>query len=164
MCASPAFQVQVVHGDSTEPMLRLAGELDIAGVAELEAVFEALESLSAEVIHVDLSQLSFLDSAGLQALLAADGRGRDVGRRLVFIQCENRAVRRVFELTGMERYLQINGAPAPPPFDAARRIQVPPETLQFPDQASSMTPGEEAGGAPGGGRGHVRQARINKGL
>jgi anti-sigma B factor antagonist len=106
MSARPPFQVQIAR-DTTRPVLRLAGELDVSGVPDLEAAFEVVEALPAEVILVDLSRLSFLDSAGLEALLKADNQAQRVGRQLVFILGEHRIVRRVFELTGMEHYLRL---------------------------------------------------------
>jgi anti-sigma B factor antagonist len=106
MSASPPFQVQIAR-DTTRPVLRLAGELDLAGVPDLEAAFEAVGALPADVILVDLSRLSFLDSEGLKALLKANNQAQLVGRQLVFILGEHFIVRRVFELTRMEHYLRL---------------------------------------------------------
>ncbi|MGH2718752.1 MAG: STAS domain-containing protein [Actinomycetota bacterium] len=89
------FEVIVRPGSGA---LRLVGELDISTASLLEEALHEPTSLGGDVV-LDLSELSFIDSTGLQALLAL---GRDLGQggRLV-LHSLSPAVARVFELTGL---------------------------------------------------------------
>ena len=49
-------------------LLRVAGELDLVSEPELES---ALLEAAAQPIRIDLSELAFMDSTGLRALLGA---------------------------------------------------------------------------------------------
>ena len=101
----PAFECQA----SREPdhvRLSLHGELDIAGAPHFEAALAELELEHPERILLDLRGLSFLDPSGLRALLLADTRAREAGRRLTILQGPE-AVRRVFEITGLEERLEL---------------------------------------------------------
>lgn len=86
--------------------LSLFGELDIAAAAEFESALDELERDRPQRIVVDLRGLTFLDSTGLRALLGADTRARKAGRRLTIVQGPD-AVRRVFEITGLEERLEL---------------------------------------------------------
>lgn len=86
--------------------LSLYGELDIAAATDLEAALEEVEHDRPERILLDLRGLTFLDSTGLRTLLAADTRAREAGRRLTILQGPD-AVRRVFEITGLEERLEL---------------------------------------------------------
>jgi anti-sigma B factor antagonist len=81
------------------PVMRLAGELDIAVVDELEAAVAEARSMGSGDVVIDLRGLTFLDSRGIAALVAADLEGRDGQRPVKFIRGPR--VHRVFELTGV---------------------------------------------------------------
>jgi anti-sigma B factor antagonist len=81
-------------------------EIDVTNAAALlAAVSEAIEPGSALVI-VDMSRTRFCDSAGLNALVAADRRARAEGGevRLVIVA---EAIVRVVALTGVDRVVPI---------------------------------------------------------
>ncbi len=96
---------------TAEPDLRLAftGELDLAGVAEAQTTL--LDALAlGRTLSVDLSGLSFIDSAGLGMLVrAAEANGLD---DLRFHGPLTPPVGRLLALTGMDDVLQV--APAAP--------------------------------------------------
>ena len=75
----------------------LRGELDLGAEAAFRRELEP--AASAPTVVLDLSRLTFMDSTGLQAILAADKlcekRGHDL--RLTGVKG---AVRRLFDLTG----------------------------------------------------------------
>ena len=81
------------------------GELDIATTPILERAFEAVYEGDAAMIIVDLTQLSFIDSAGIRALLQmneaceADDRLRVVNG--------SPAVVRVLDISGVRHHLPI---------------------------------------------------------
>jgi anti-sigma B factor antagonist len=55
---------------------------------------------------LDLRPLTFMDSSGLRALLAADTRAREAGGRLVLIRGDER-VQRVLRITRLDERLEI---------------------------------------------------------
>jgi anti-anti-sigma factor len=90
--------------------LALAGEVTIYRVSALrQALLEALER--ANVVEVDLSQVSELDTAGAQLLLfgrrAAEARGKEL-----HLRAPSAAVVEVFELLNL-RHLTPNLASTP---------------------------------------------------
>lgn len=87
--------------DGHRNVVRLRGELDLAYAAPVRA---ALASVAGHEVEVDLSALTFLDAAGLSALLAARRAVTARGHRLRFCGAVP-AVRRVFELTDLAAVL-----------------------------------------------------------
>jgi anti-anti-sigma factor len=86
-------------------IVRLHGELDIAGVDALNRALRVAQRDPAGKAIVDLRGLTFLDSCGLGALLAADLAGRDGQARVKFIIGKHN-VQRVFQITGVDRHLE----------------------------------------------------------
>jgi anti-anti-sigma factor len=92
------FRMEVEDADGADtPVLRLFGELDLVSA---EAVQHALVALARSEVVVDLSQLEFIDSSGLAALLRARRRIEEAGQRLE-IRGAQGATRRVFEAAGL---------------------------------------------------------------
>jgi anti-anti-sigma factor len=80
--------------------IAVEGELDLATADDLERELLRVEASAAQVILVDLSGLSFIDSTGVRLLLSAHARSRADGNRLALLRGPA-AVQRVFELTGI---------------------------------------------------------------
>jgi anti-anti-sigma factor len=80
--------------------LVLAGELDLASVPEFGEVVERICAGSPRAITVDLSQLAFMDSSGLHAILTLGEHCRERGYDLQIIPGQPQ-VQRLFELTGL---------------------------------------------------------------
>lgn len=96
----------VVHcdGDTT---VWLGGELDLASAAELVTRLDALAETSAGTVTLDLTDVTFIDSTGLVAILAARQRIVEAGRQLK-VRNPSRPVQRVLELSGAETVLDID--------------------------------------------------------
>jgi anti-sigma B factor antagonist len=90
--------------------LRLTGELDLATSRAFESALARLEADRPPVAIIDLSGLGFIDSTGLSAVMRASQRADDRGGRLAIVRGPA-AVHRVFEMTGLDRSLEILGAP-----------------------------------------------------
>jgi anti-anti-sigma factor len=84
----------------------LKGELDLSSVGKVEEELARAEAEGPSLLVLDLSQLSFLDSTGLRAVVTADERARSNGRRLVIVRGPD-AVQRVFAITRLEERLEI---------------------------------------------------------
>jgi anti-sigma B factor antagonist len=79
------FDCVVRQGEHGEVILQLSGELDIASVGRLDkSLSDALNN--AESVVVDLRQVSFMDGAGLGALVSAQTRALTRGRRLALVR------------------------------------------------------------------------------
>ena len=78
--------------------ISLFGELDLATAGGVRRELERVEATDARSIVVDLSGLTFVGSAGVQALLDAHKRGR-AGR--LTLRRGSPEIQRIFELTGV---------------------------------------------------------------
>ena len=83
--------------------IALLGELDMASVHELETVILAAEQSDADLIVVDLAEVTFIDSTGLSQLL--DAKKRHDGRLRVH-PSNHDAVARLLSLTGTTEILE----------------------------------------------------------
>lgn len=91
--------------DGTETLF-VMGELDISSAPGLEhAVMEALDG-QGEEFRLDLSQLTFMDSTGANALFHVHKRVDGLGRRLVVVSPTD-AVRMVLEILGLDQVIDI---------------------------------------------------------
>jgi anti-sigma B factor antagonist len=82
------------------------GELDLATAPLLQSAFDAaLRDDDAEMIVVDLTELSFMDSAGIHLLIRMQDACTD-GDRLRVIN-GSRAIERMLDLTGVRARLPI---------------------------------------------------------
>jgi anti-sigma B factor antagonist len=100
------------------------GELDLATVSDLEAAFdEAFSDGTVEMIVVDLTELDFMDSTGINVLMRMNEACRHVDR-LRIINGSPAAVR-VLDLAGVRSQLPIISSDddpfAPPPPNGGRR-------------------------------------------
>jgi anti-sigma B factor antagonist len=110
--SSAALTVRDISAGGHHRLL-LAGELDIASTPILEATIASLCDNGTSAIVLDLSELTFMDSTGLRAVLAADrlcgGKGHSFS-----VAGAGGPVRRLFELTGVTDALQFEpDGPAP---------------------------------------------------
>jgi anti-anti-sigma factor len=82
------------------------GELDLATAPLLESAFDGvLEDDAAEMIVVDLTELSFMDSTGVHLLLRM--RAACEGADRLRVINGSRAVERVLEVSGVRAHLPI---------------------------------------------------------
>jgi anti-sigma B factor antagonist len=89
----------------------VAGEIDLATAPELK---EALGEVSngANGVLVDLSKATFIDSTTLGVLMGAVKRLRPGGGELV-IACHDSNIRKIFEITLLDRVFKIYDTPGP---------------------------------------------------
>lgn len=83
------------------------GELDLAAARDLTPQLnEAVGRLDTSVI-VDLTEVTFLDSTALGAIVQADSRMRRSGRRLSAVVPAGSAAAVLLELVGLEKRLVL---------------------------------------------------------
>jgi anti-sigma B factor antagonist len=80
--------------------LRLAGELDVLSAPALVAEVDALLHQPVHTVAIDAAGVSFIDSAGLRALITAHRRAGQLGVDLV-VDDPSPSLGRVLEVTGL---------------------------------------------------------------
>jgi anti-anti-sigma factor len=89
----------------------LAGAFDLAALEQFESAVGKLEGVQPAAMVIDLSELTFMDSSGLRALVMADQRARSAGRRLAIVPGPP-TIRRVFEITQLQGRLDLIESPS----------------------------------------------------
>jgi anti-anti-sigma factor len=92
-------------------VVRLSGELDLASAPVLERELERAELDGAPVLVFDLDGLEFLDSTGLQVLLATHRRAGERGQQFAITRGSPQ-VQRLLDITRVAERLTIVEAPA----------------------------------------------------
>ena len=124
MCSAHPVLTIAAADEPDAYVIRVEGELDLAGASDLESALADAELSEADRIVIDLDALSFIDASGLRVLVAASRRSADDGDRLRLTRGTGE-VSRMFRLTMLDLTL-----PFTDPVEA---------------QASSVTP--ERGGS-----------------
>lgn len=110
--ASPLLTVDVsTLGHRVE--LAVFGEIDLATVGLLSSALADAIQAGATALRVDLDGVSYLDSTGLGALVAAHKRLASSGGRLE-VHCTHPRLLRLFTLTGLTNVLSIDDEPPTP--------------------------------------------------
>jgi anti-sigma B factor antagonist len=89
--------------------LRVSGELDIATAPQLVHALGCAQ-VDAALVILDLRGLEFMDSCGVHLIVAASGRAREAGGRLVVVRGPVQ-VERILALVGLDRQLELVDQP-----------------------------------------------------
>lgn len=108
----------VVH--TSPSIVEVTGELDLSTVARWEEDVEAVGRDSSTVV-VDLSEVAFVDSAGVRTLFRLIRAARREGTRLVFVAPPDGPVRRLLEILDLEALTPVCDTQA----EALRKCQRP---------------------------------------
>jgi anti-anti-sigma factor len=81
------------------------GELDLQTVSLLDRALEAVDQFELARVVLDFTDLSFVDSTGVHAILRAHTRATENGSVLVVVNSSEK-VRKVFELTRTEHLFE----------------------------------------------------------
>src|SRR5271154_2323673 len=87
-------------------IVSVAGEVDLATAPELKDTLSDVIDAGARGVLVDLSQATFIDSTTLGVLMGAVKRLRPVGGE-VTIACDDPNIRKIFEITLLDRIFHI---------------------------------------------------------
>lgn len=85
---------------------RLRGEVDLASVERIEAAIDAATGAEPAALVVDVSGVSYLDSAGVHMLYRLGHRRRAAGAAICIV-APRQGVRRVLELTNIEATIPL---------------------------------------------------------
>jgi anti-sigma B factor antagonist len=102
------IDIDIVERDGAV-VVALEGEVDLCAAPVLEESLRQVAASHASSIVVDLDRVSFMDSAGVHVLLQFSLSQKN-GTRLALTH-GSRQVQRLFEITGVERYLPFVPSP-----------------------------------------------------
>ncbi|MYE66445.1 MAG: STAS domain-containing protein [Acidimicrobiaceae bacterium] len=88
-------------------VLSVGGELDVVGAPYLRQAVVKEVADGARGLLIDLSELDFVDSFGMGAIVGALKRLRQRGGELALV-CPSRRIRRVFELCDLDRIIAFH--------------------------------------------------------
>jgi anti-sigma B factor antagonist len=86
-------------------LVSVSGELDLYTAERLQARIDEAGAVGADMVIVDLSEVSFVDSTALAVLVRETKRLEGRGQSLVLVTNDPRT-RRVVEVTGLNRVLR----------------------------------------------------------
>ncbi len=98
------IDIEKISSNSGELKLKLSGRLDTTGAPQLEEFLEK-ELSGIEKLTIDFSDLEYISSAGLRALLAAQKKLNASGG--VTVQNSNEYIREIFDMTGFAEILTV---------------------------------------------------------
>lgn len=84
--------------------LQLSGEIDVYTAPHLER--RIVETDDSEVLRIELSGVTFVDSSGLRVLISAHAAREEAGGRLELV-APSVPVMRLLELTALDQHLHI---------------------------------------------------------
>jgi anti-anti-sigma factor len=99
-----ALRIEVDHVDGTA-VLRATGEIDLANADELK---QALVGTSTPGVVLDLNGVSYLDSAGIRAILTGARALSERSCRFVIVAEPSARVQVVLRIAGLERGLVVD--------------------------------------------------------
>jgi anti-sigma B factor antagonist len=102
----PTFAIEHLALEEGAAVIAVHGELDAVSSGELRATLELLGLVFGAVV-VDLSDLDFCNSRGLQVLQDAHAHLLRTGGRLM-LRRPSRLVQRMLEITGLDEVLTVD--------------------------------------------------------
>ncbi|MBJ8341613.1 STAS domain-containing protein [Antrihabitans sp. YC3-6] len=119
---SDSISVEVSCTKDGTVVVRIVGDIDMATQRHLRTRFDETfaEFPSPKAVLVDLAEITFFGSAGIELLVALAERSSTRGHPFRIVTGNNRAVIRPLEVTGLDRSLDLV-----PTFDAAYALPPP---------------------------------------
>jgi anti-sigma B factor antagonist len=89
------------------PVVSVHGEVDVSSAPEVQRELDAVIEAGARTVVVDLSDVSFLDSTGLGALVAARAAATASGGSVAVV-CDQGRLLKLFTITGLDGAFDIH--------------------------------------------------------
>ena len=99
-----ALRIATDFAPDDRSVVRLAGELDLSTVPMFVAAIDDVLDAGATAVELDMADLTFIDSSGVGAYVAAFRRARGRGTQLS-VGSRSALVGRVLEISGVEEAL-----------------------------------------------------------
>ena len=98
-----------VRNERRIPVIVLTGELDAYTSARFRETMIGLIENGAASLIISMNEVEYIDSSGLGALVGGLKRASERGGKIAIV-CNNPQVKKVFEITGLERVFPLYGA------------------------------------------------------
>ncbi|HSD23278.1 MAG TPA: STAS domain-containing protein [Solirubrobacterales bacterium] len=92
--------------EGSSALIRIRGDLDLQVVDQVTEALTQVESARPELLVIDLSRLSFMDSSGMGVVAAAHARSLEAGRRFAIVRPPG-GVRQAFDRTRLDEVMTI---------------------------------------------------------
>ena len=99
--------LDIRRADSGNPAILLSGEIDISNAAHLARAIKGSVSNLDHGLILDLSRVTYVDSAGIKVLFDLARRLKDHQQRLVLVVPEGAGVRRSLALGGLLGVVEV---------------------------------------------------------
>jgi anti-sigma B factor antagonist len=93
--------------EGSSALVRIRGDLDLQVVDQVTEALARIESAEPELLVIDLSRLTFMDSTGMGAVAAAHARAEEDGRRFALVRPPG-GVRQAFDRTRLDEVITIS--------------------------------------------------------
>ena len=100
------FKISTHSTENEIPLIELEGEVDVYTAPQLKQQMLSFLDSGAKEMVIDLTKVDYLDSTALGVLIGGLKRIRERDGNLALI-CPNQRVRRVFEITGLDKIFNI---------------------------------------------------------
>jgi anti-sigma B factor antagonist len=97
-----SMKVKKPESTSEPCVVELHGEIDVFASPAIKASLVDLVKEGHSLLAIDFADVSYIDSTGLGALIAALKRAREKGGAVAVV-CANQQIRRIFEITGLSK-------------------------------------------------------------
>jgi len=101
------FRISDREIDSRTHLVELGGEVDLYTAPEFKERLSGVIESGKQRLVVDLSQTTFIDSTTLGVLVGAEKQLRGSDGAVVLV-CPERNIRKVFEITGLDRVFTMH--------------------------------------------------------
>jgi anti-anti-sigma factor len=95
------------QNEGSSALLTIRGDLDLQVVDQVTEALTEIESAAPELLVIDLSRLTFMDSSGMGAVAAAHVRALEAGRRFAIVRPPG-GVRQAFDRTRLDEVITIS--------------------------------------------------------
>jgi stage II sporulation protein AA (anti-sigma F factor antagonist) len=90
--------------EGSSALLTIRGDLDLQVIQRVVDALTPIESTEPDLLIIDLSGVTFMDSSGMGVIAAAHARAVEAGRRF-FIVNPPPGVRDAFEVSGLDKVI-----------------------------------------------------------
>lgn len=105
--------IDTSHDGAGAALVVVVGRLDAVEAPELDRVLDALVGDGDVRLQVDLTDVTFLDSAGLAVLVRARRRARGAGGDVELVRPRSEEAMRVFRLTQFDQVFRMHARREP---------------------------------------------------
>lgn len=105
--------IEITHeGDWV--VARLSGDIDLASAPTVRSRLNDVLAFGPENMRIDMAEVGFMDSQGLNILAGLHKRAQELGGQVVLVRVPD-AIRRLLELTGLDAALDVEPSHGSPP-------------------------------------------------